>query len=490
MTNSMWVPPLFCHAISSHLILWPIGSEWHSTPFSARQSHHISSHDQQGVSGTPTFFLPGNVITFHLMTNSKWVTPPFLFQVISSHFIPWPTACEWYSLLCSARQSHHNHLMTNSLWETLPSFFCQEISSHFIPWWQEVSDTPTFFLPCNLITFHLMTNSKWVTLHPFFCQALSSHFIPWPTACEWHSPYFSAMQPHHVSSHDQQGVSDTLPFSLPGNLIRFHPWPTASEWHSPLFLPGNFITFHCMTNSLWVTLPLFFQAMSSDFIPWPTGSEWHYPVFSARQSHHISSHDQQLVSDTPLFSARQFHPISFHDQQLVSELPPPFSARQSHHISSHDQQGVCDTPLFLLGNLITFHPMTNSEWVTLPLLFCQAISSYFIPWSTGSEWHFPLFPARQSHHIPSHGKQQVSEIPPFFVPGNLITFHLMTNSLWVTLPHSFCQAISLHSIPWPTGSEWHSPLFLLIIHLPMTNSLWVIPSFSFCQPASSHHIPC
>ena len=302
----------FTNYVLLHLIQWPTACKWHSP--------HLS----------------GNFITFHPMTNSLWVTlPPLFRKAISSHFITWPTASEWHSTRFPGNFITF-HPMTNSKWVTLlfSARQCHHISSYEQ---QLVSDTPSFFLQGNLITFHPMTNSKWVTLPPFFCETISSHFIPWPTASEWHGLLFPASQSHHISSHDQQQVSDT---------------PSC-------FLQGNLTTFHPMTNSKWVTLPpFFFQAISSHFIPWPTASEWHSILCSARQSHHISSHDQQQVSDTPSF--------------------------------------------FLQGNLITFHPMTNSLWVTLPSFFCKAISSHFIPMTNRMWVTLPPFSARQSHHISSH----------------------------------------------------------------------------------------
>ncbi len=46
MTNRLWVTlHILWKAVSSHLFLWPTGSEWHCT-FCERQSHHIFSYDQ------------------------------------------------------------------------------------------------------------------------------------------------------------------------------------------------------------------------------------------------------------------------------------------------------------------------------------------------------------------------------------------------------------------------------------------------------------
>ena len=100
--------------------------------FSAMPFHHYSSHDQQQVSDTALF----------------------LCHAITSHLIPWPTACEWHC----------------------PFFLpCHLITSH--PTINSLLVTLLFFLPFHLITCHLMTNSKWVT-PPVFSSSLHSPTCP------------------------------------------------------------------------------------------------------------------------------------------------------------------------------------------------------------------------------------------------------------------------------------------------------------------------
>ena len=92
MTNSLWVTlHSLSKAVSSHLVLCPIACEWHCT-VSKRQSHHIFSSAQQGVSDTAHFMrgslhifsyaqqlvsdiahVKGSLLTSLPMTNSKWV---------------------------------------------------------------------------------------------------------------------------------------------------------------------------------------------------------------------------------------------------------------------------------------------------------------------------------------------------------------------------------------------------------------------------------
>ena len=150
---------------------------------------------------------------------------------------------------------------------------------------------------------------------------------------------------NHISSHDQQQVSDTgLLLCLIPCLI---PW-IASEWCSALFLcqAVSSAMSHHMTNRWWVMLLYFFarQSHQSCLIPWPTASEWlwYYLISFARQSHqsclipwttasewhcfisllgslinHFSSHDQQFVSDTALFPC----------QAVSSIMPHPMTKR-------------------------------------------------------------------------------------------------------------------------------------------------------------------
>ena len=178
-----------------------------------------------------------------------------------------------------------------------------------------------------------------------------------------------------------------------------------------------------MTNRVWVMLPYFIHI------------------------NHVSSHDQQQVSDTaslcqaassiiffPIsdrewvrlldFFARQAHPISClikWPTASASEWYCCFSLPGSiidHHVSSHDQQEVsANTALFLWSfgrpthwSLIRSHTMKNSKWVTA-LFLGQAVSSIMSPHMTSSLW--------------------VTLPYEFFVRHSSIVSHLMTNSLWV-----------------------------------------------------------
>ena len=324
------------------------------------QSHHISPHDQQRVSDTNIYAMP-------------------------SHLTPWPTACEWHWHLCHAMQSHH--ISPHDQQDVSDTDIClyHAVSSHLTPWPTACEWHWHLFIPCSLITSHPMTNSLWVTLTPIY-----------------------AMQSHHTSPNDQQRVSDTNIYAMPCSLITSHPmanrlWvtltfmpchavsshliprPTGCEWHWHLFMPCSLITSHPLTNRVWVTLTFIcamqshhisphdqqdvsdtdiylWHAVSSHLTPWPTACEWHWHLCYAMQSHHISPHDQQHVSDSDIYLC---HPVSL----------------------SHDQQYVSDSEIYL----------------------CHAVSSHLTPWPTGCEWHWHLF-----------------------MPCSLITSHPMTNSVWAS----------------------------------------------------------
>ena len=109
MTTRMWVTlHILWKLVSSHPFLWLTGSEQHCT-FCERQSHHIFSSDHQFVSEithsvkgslTTSFPMPHSkwvrhfvkgslIISFHTMTNSKWVRLHILWMVVSSHLFLW-----------------------------------------------------------------------------------------------------------------------------------------------------------------------------------------------------------------------------------------------------------------------------------------------------------------------------------------------------------------------------------------------------------------
>ena len=295
-----------------------------------------------------------------------------------------------------------------------------------MPWPTESEPEGHCFILCkgiSSIISYPMTNRKWVTLLYFcarFCH--QSCLIPWPTGCEWH--YFIALPGtliNHISSHDQQQVSDTA-LSLCQALSS-----TMS---------------HPMINRMWVTL-LYFVARHSHqscLIPWPTGSEWHsFVSLPGTLINHVSSNDQQRVSDTTVFLCHALSSITIMSHPMTNSEWVTllyFFARHSHdHVKSHDQQIVSDTALFLCQALssIMSHPMTNSKWVTL--LYCFARHSHqscLILWPTASEWHCIIsLPCTLINHVSSHDHWQFVSDTALFL----------------------CQALSC-LIPWPTGCEW------------------------------------
>ena len=72
--------------------------------------------------------------------------------------------------------------------------------------------------------------------------------------------------------------------------------------------------------------------------------------------------------------------------------------QQFHHIFSYDWQVVSDIAHFVKGSLITSFPLTNSEWVTLHILW-KAVSSHLFLWPTASEWLPKLFDLHSQHTL-------------------------------------------------------------------------------------------
>jgi len=154
-------------------------------------------------------------------------------------------------------------------------------------------------------------------------------------------------------------------------------------------------------------------------------------------------------------------------------LWPTVCERQSDHIFSYDQQEVSDIAHLWKGSLITSFPITNSEWVTLHILWkavwshlflsptvCEwhklhilwkAIWSHLFLWPTACEWHC-TFCERKSDHIFSYDQQLVSDIA-HFVEGSLITSFPITNRKWVKL-HILWKAVWSHLFLHITNSEW------------------------------------
>ena len=192
----------------------------------------------------------------------------------------------------------------------------------------------------------------------------SSFLIPWLTGSEW--CWFISLPGsliNHVSSYDQQKVSDTLVYFFARqshqrccihhynqqfvsdtglclarqfNQLCLMIWPTVCEWYWFISMPGSLI--NPMTNREWVTLVYFF----------------------ARQC--LSSYDQQTVSDTGLFLCKAVSSIMSHD-------------------------------------------MTNRMWVTLVYFSAwESHQSCLILWLTDSEWHkwFISLPGSLINHLSSY----------------------------------------------------------------------------------------
>jgi hypothetical protein len=138
MTDSMWVT-WDNKAVLSHPFLWTTASEWHGT-CCERQSHHMFSYDQQGVSDI-AHVVKGILITCFGMTNSQWVTLDILWKA-------GPITCFHKQYVRDIKHFVKGSLftsfpMTNSMWVTLT--FCKRQSYHmFYSGQQEVSDIGQF----------------------------------------------------------------------------------------------------------------------------------------------------------------------------------------------------------------------------------------------------------------------------------------------------------------------------------------------------------
>ena len=289
-----------------------------------------------------------------------------------------------------------------------------------------------------------MTNKQYVS-DCIFSLLVSSCLIPWPTARE----------------------CQTLHFTFPGSLLMSCPmikrgWVTGQVTWTLYFSTEVSLSSLILTNRMWVTDTTCFSM----------------------QSHVVTSHDQQQVSDTAFV---------FLCNRVITWPPTAsewlFSCLAKSLCPSHDQQQASDTTSLSVSSS---HPMTNREWVAflyLAKLSClshdqkfvsanntflnslQAVSSCLIPWSKGSECHcFFLFqivshvsscdqkpvsaPAfyffRYSHHVSSHDQKGVSATASLF-SDSLIMSHPVANSGWVTL-HIFLVKWSC-LIPWAIGSE-------------------------------------
>ena len=210
---------------------------------------------------------------------------------------------------------------------------------------------------------HPMTNREWVTL--LYCGLIN-----------------------HVSSHDQQEVSNTA-------LLQSH---------------------------------------QSFLIPWPTVCEWHCFLIN-----HVLSHDQQPVSDAACKCSLITHAISSHDHSLWVTL---LDCSLITHVSYHDEQPVSDTAWFwcqAISSMLITWPTGSSEWqcslaTTLPSHtwpidckscegFYHAISLHLIWWATGDGEWYAIF----ASHFPSHDQQKVSDSAFVF----LLSHFMITNSKWV-----------------------------------------------------------
>ena len=167
-----------------------------------------------------------------------------------------------------------------------------------------------------------------------------------------------------------------------------------------------------MINREWVTLLYLFSRHWShqwSLTPWPTESEWHC---------FISLPGSLMIMSHPTWSTEsEWH----------------CGLGLINHLSSHDQQFVSDTAALFLCQAV-------------PLIMSHPT------WSTEGEWHCLIFlPGSLINHVSSHGDQQpVSDTLDFFARqshNHWVSWHPMTNSMWVTLLYSLPGSLSIMSHP-------------------------------------------
>ena len=188
-----------------------------------------------------------------------------------------------------------------------------------------------------------------------------------------------------------------------------------------------------MNNRKWVTLHILWRTVSSHIFLWPTASEWYYTICEG-----------SLITAFPLTG---------------SEWHCTFCESKSH-------------------------PMINSEWGTLDILW-QAVSSHLFLWPTAGGWHC-TFCEMQSNHIFSYDQQLVRDIAQF-VKGNLITSFPMTNRQWALMLHIFLEGSLIKSFPM-TNRKW---VTLHILWKAVSSHLflyqqWVSDMGCFWNAVSSH----
>ncbi len=242
----------------SHQLVFMINREWVTMHHCcSRQSHFILAYDQQPVSNITHLSVEWQ---FHYIFcyNLQFVSDIAQSCERSSHFLLWPTACEWHCPFCES----------------------------------------------SLITSFPITNSKWVTLHILLKAVFSDLFLS-PTVCEWHCK-FCERQPHwHIFFYDQQEVSDIAHSKSTSFLMTNREWVQLDfcerQSHRVLFndqqevsnikhfVKGSLI--HIMYIFLWPK-----EVSDSAYF-----CEWSLIVFF--------SYGQQVVSDIAFFCKRHSHHV-------------------------------------------------------------------------------------------------------------------------------------------------------------------------------------
>ena len=320
-------------------------------------------------------------------------------------------------------QSHH-----------IASYDKQKVSD-IAHWWkeifsydeQQVSDI-AHFVKGGLI---FSCGQQRVSYIAILWKAASPHPIfLWPTASELHCKVYER-QSHHIFFIHQQKVSDlwkavtssditnslwvTLHIFWKAVSLYLFLLPTGSEASfNAHFVKDSLITSFAMTNRLWVTLHTVWKAVVTliQWTPFPIASEWHCTSCEG-QPHYITN--RLWVVNCTFCKSQSHHifSICMYVQQVVSTLHISWRAFLSYFflwpIGSEQHCTFCEWHSHHIFSI------TNSKWVT-PYIWWKSVSSYFsydqqlvsdiahdereshhlFLWSTDSEWHWTLC-ERQSH---------------------------------------------------------------------------------------------
>ena len=195
--------------VSSHLLLWHTGCEWHCT---------------------------------------------FLWKAVSSFLLLSPTESEWHCTFCE-RQSHECHHIVFCEWQKVSDIAHLVKGSVIISFSMTNRKWMTFHIRQMAVLSHLFLDQQLVSKLYTLWKTVWSHLSLWPKECGWHKLHICNRQSYPIFSYDQQQVSDLHILWKAVSLYLFLS-PTACEWNCTFSTESQSHDIFCLTNSLWVMLNL------------------------------------------------------------------------------------------------------------------------------------------------------------------------------------------------------------------------------------------